>query len=110
MFHVIHDILSLNFEQFFPLILLIHFKFQDKEENQKSLITDQLRELLIYTFRVITVKEGYPRVISTKLIFPLLNKMKSEEKLFFVENEKDDEANLIKKEFAKDSTERFYEM
>jgi hypothetical protein len=91
MFHIIYDINILKFEQLFPLILALHIKENENEEEkfgkENKVITRELRKLLIYMFRAITLKEDYPRDISNKITYQLIKKVKAGQSLFEFEED-----------------------
>jgi hypothetical protein len=93
MFHIIYDVNTLKFEQLFPLILALHIKRSEDEKEEKleklekDIITRELRKLLIYMFRAITLKGEYPRDISTKVTYQLIKKVKNGQTLFEFEEE-----------------------
>jgi len=76
MLHIIHDIKILDFEQMFPLVLAIHFGFSEKDRETKKCLASELRKLLLYMFRTITLKGEYPRNIFDKITCQLIEKVR----------------------------------
>jgi hypothetical protein len=119
MFHIIYDINTLKFEQLFPLVLALHIKKSEnegEEKLEKEVVTRELRKLLIYLFRAITLKGEYPRDISNKVTYQLIKKVKSGQTLF--EFEKDNKkyekyegvVEQINDEFDKNKGEKLDEI
>jgi hypothetical protein len=114
MFHIICDVNILNFEQLFPLLLAIHVQFQENKDDKrkikknKSIVTKELRKLLTWMFRKITLKGEYPRDIASKITYLLIKKVKSGQTLLEFHEDKEyykpykNVISSIEKEFAQD--------
>src|SRR5437763_4370736 len=57
MFKIISDVHLLDHKELFSLFLAAHFQFQEKTPEEKLMITKELRNLVIYIFRAIIIKE-----------------------------------------------------
>src|SRR6185437_11915084 len=56
MFKIISDIFLLDRKELVSIILAVHFQFQEKTPEEKSIIIKELKKLIIYLFRAITIK------------------------------------------------------
>lgn len=102
MFYIIFDISTLSFKQLFPIILSATYRF-GKNKELKPAIVNKIKKLFFYMFRYVTIRKGYPRIVSNEIIFPTLDETRKGEKEFLEDNE------LLKKEFTKEKDQEFYQ-
>ena len=69
-------------------------------------MTKDLRKLLIYMFRIITLKGGYPRDVSTKIVHPLIEKVRRKKVL--LKTEENEESVKVIKEIDKEFSGKNY--
>jgi len=101
MFLIICDIKNLEFKQLFSVVLSVIFRFKNSEEFKPKII-NKVKKLLLYMFREVTIRGGFPRNASNDIIFPLLNEARKGEKEFLEDSE------ILKEEFNDQKTKEIY--
>jgi len=108
MFYTVYEVLALYPNDYFfrPLFLAIHFQLVSNSEEDKEVIANKLKELLIWVFRTTTIKQrvrqkNILRQFQNDLIKGINNNKTFLEDKSYVNNE-------IQKELEEENSADFY--
>lgn len=110
MFYSSYEILSLYPNDYFfrPLLLAMHFKLVDKNEEEKLIITRKFKKLLMWVFRTTTIKQRIQQKNILRQFQSGLIKGINDDEIFL--EDKSYTNNEIQEEFNEENSVDFYKM